>query len=447
MSHEDMTDALRADLTAVPLMDVHTHLTGGRLGARGLHDILLYHMVVSDLYAAGVPNGRRLTEFPGWPERDEAHARLREAIPYLEKIANTSCFWGVRIILRDLYDWHEPLTDGNWERLDARVRERADDRGWQREIMRRANISRAVTELSRRDQGQDDDILHYSMEWAFFTRIQQNEFDTALCELENCWGLPPGPPRSLAPGRRTPPLRRIRTLEDVHAALTHYVQQLAAAPVISMATHLSGDIFLRPVSDEAMRAALLKREHAGQAERDVYAAYIHEAFLTALAPHADRVVFQASMAAEPLPHETGSLVPQRALAELAACVSRHPAIRFVIFLSSRHANQSLCTFCRELPNLALAGYWWHNFFPGAMRQVMEERLDMLPANKQLGFFSDAYCIEWSYAKAVMVRTQLAQVLAQKVTQGQYRRDEALRIARAILYDSAQGLLGMKAPMN
>ena len=34
----------------------------------------------------------------------------------------------------------------------------------------------------------------------------------------------------------------------------------------------------------------------------------------------------------------------------------------------------------------------------AIRQVMEERLDMLPANKQIGFFSDAYCVEWSYAK-------------------------------------------------
>jgi len=122
-------------------------------------------------------------------------------------------------------------------------------------------------------------------------------------------------------------------------------------------------------------------------------------------------------------------------------------VQFLCFVSSRHANQSLCTLCRELPNFALAGYWWHNFFPGAMRQIMEERLDMLPANKQAGFFSDAYCIEWSYAKAGMVRNQLAQVLARKVAQGQYSRDEALRIARAILYDSAQSLLGMKPAAN
>ena len=45
------TQALRQDLeqalAELPIFDVHTHLIGGKLGAQGLHDILLYHMVVS----------------------------------------------------------------------------------------------------------------------------------------------------------------------------------------------------------------------------------------------------------------------------------------------------------------------------------------------------------------------------------------------------------------
>ena len=74
---------------------------------------------------------------------------------------------------------------------------------------------------------------------------------------------------------------------------------------------------------------------------------------------------------------------------------------------------------------------------------MAERLDMLATNKQIGFFSDAYCVDWTYAKAVLVRKQLAEVLAQKVSQGQYRVDEALAIARQILYESPQSLNGMQ----
>src|ERR1043165_8647125 len=53
------TKMLEEALAEIPVLDIHTHLVGGRLGARGLHDVLLYHMVVSDLYAAGCPTGAR----------------------------------------------------------------------------------------------------------------------------------------------------------------------------------------------------------------------------------------------------------------------------------------------------------------------------------------------------------------------------------------------------
>ena len=125
-------NAVLAMLSGLDLVDAHTHLVGGRLGARGLHDILLYHMAVSELYAAGCPSGARLTQFPGWPDRAEAHGRIREALPYLRHVRNTHISWGIRTLLRDLYGWTEELTEANWLRLDDLIRERADDRRWQR---------------------------------------------------------------------------------------------------------------------------------------------------------------------------------------------------------------------------------------------------------------------------------------------------------------------------
>ncbi|HUS96478.1 MAG TPA: hypothetical protein VMX97_07050, partial [Hyphomicrobiaceae bacterium] len=107
MSNDTLSLELFDDLHAVPLLDAHTHLAEGKLGARGLHDILLYHMGVSDLYAAGCPSGARLTQYPGWPTREEAAARLREAIPFLPYVRNTSISWGIRIILKDLYGWSD----------------------------------------------------------------------------------------------------------------------------------------------------------------------------------------------------------------------------------------------------------------------------------------------------------------------------------------------------
>lgn len=167
-----------------------------------------------------------------------------------------------------------------------------------------------------------------------------------------------------------------------------------------------------------------------------------ESFLTELEKHADEIVYQFSFGAEPLPFETGSKLRPESVFELAAVIARHPRVRFQVFLASAHSNQALCTLARELPNLTLVGYWWHNFFPTIIRQVLSERLDMLSVNRQIGFFSDAYCVDWAYAKTVLVRKQIAAVLAPRVAQGQYSMDEALGIARAILYDTPQKALGM-----
>ena len=443
---EDLAVQLNEQLQEIPVLDAHTHLVGGKLGARGLHDILLYHMVVADLQSAGCPDMGRLSEYPLWPDRQEATRRIESALPYLRHIENTSCFWGVRIILRNLYDWREPITPGNWRKLDDLIRSRADDRDWHRQIMRRANIARFSSELARREEGLDDDILQYSLEWAFFTRCQWGEFDTALYELERCWGRPIESPVPIKAGGRPKTVRVIRTLEDVHAAMSHYVATIPYDRLISLATHFSTDIDLVPVTDAQMAAALARRDQAGPAERDIYASYVNEAFLQALRPHAGKIVFQFSLAAEPLPTGTASRIHPRTIEQLGRMIAGHPYIRFQCFLASEHANQSLCTFCRELPNFSLSGYWWHNFFPWSIRRLMEERLDMVAANKQVGFFSDAYCVEWSYAKILMVRRQLAEVLAAKVRQGQYTHEQAIQVARDILYESPQTLLGMKPAM-
>ncbi|HTQ11904.1 MAG TPA: hypothetical protein VMI31_17720 [Fimbriimonadaceae bacterium] len=429
-------------LAEIPVLDAHTHLVSGKLGARGLHDILLYHMVISDLYAAGCPSGNRLTEFPGWPEKAECHARIQEALPYLDRACNTSGMWGVRTILADLYDWHEPITEDNWRRLDDSVRERADDRAFHHSVLDRMKVGRTCAEYARRGEGTDDDRLQYSMEWGMFMRTQWGEFDTPLYDLERTWGRQPESPAPVK-AVREPTDRTIHSLDEVHAAIRHYVSAIPYGNLISTAMGLSTDIDYTVPTDDQMAEAIRNRAGAGPRERDIYAAYIGEHFFTELEKHGHEIVFQFSTGAEPLPFETASRLSQKTIGQFGEIFGRHPGLRFQCFNGSKHANQSLCTIARELPNFSLAGYWWHNFFPQSIRHIMAERLDMLPVNKQIGFFSDAYVVEWAYAKLVIVRKQLARVLAEKIGQGQYSLDDALGIARSILYETPQAF-GMKA---
>ena len=428
-------------LTAGPMLDAHTHLDATHLAARGLHDVLLYHMVVSDLVSAGCPDRGRMSESP---TDEEARTRIERALPYLPGIANTSCAWGLRILLEDLFDWRKPVTAENWNAVDGAIRERAREQDRAAGIQAKAGIRRSVTELWRRHDGRADAMLQYSLEWAFFGRAQWGEFDTAVWELEKAWSEgAPAAPAPIGPDAKRPvPSRTIRSVADVHDALDAYVEAIPPT-VLGTAQHLSTDIDFQAVDGRTMASALRRRSRAGRQERDVYASYIMEEFFKLLEARKPGVMFQFSLGAEPLPAETASRLSQATLASLAEIVARHPGIRFQCYLSSGHANQTLCTLARELPNFTLAGFWWHNFFPAFIDRVIRERLDMLSAARQVGFFSDAYTIEWSYAKAVIVRRILSRVLADKVMIGQYDTAAALAAAREILYESPQRLMGIK----
>ena len=436
-----LTRTIEDGLAEIPLLDVHTHLDARHLSARGLDDVLLYHMLVSELGSAGCPTRARVSEDPA---PAEARARLAEAIPYLPRIRNTSGSWGARIILRDLYGLDGLPNEATWPRVDAAIRERAADPTWARDILRRAGVQRAATELWRQHDGAGDDVLQYALEWAFFARAQRGVNDIPIYELERTWSQDrPGPPLPVTlDGDRPPADRTIATVDDVHAAVEHYVASIPFAAVLSTTQHISTDLNLRAVGEAEMAVALAHRGEATTADRDVYASYILEAFLEALERNGSSILFQFSIGAEPLPYETGSKLRQDSIFEVAELAARHPALRFQVFLSSEHSNQAFCTLARELPNISLAGFWWHNLFPGIIRKVMADRLDMVALNKQVGFFSDAYCVDWTYAKAVIIRRQLADVLAGKVAQGQYSVDDALEIARQILFETPQELNGM-----
>jgi hypothetical protein len=442
MSGTRAFDSIREGLAEIPLLDVHTHLDAAHLAARGLDDVLLYHMVVSELSSAGCPSRARVSE-----DRDdeEARARTAEALPFVPFIRNTSCGWGLRVILRDLYGTELPEDEAGWWRLHERIVERSTDAAWSREVLRRAGIRRACTELWRGRDGSADDVFQYALEWAFFARRQSGMEDVVVYELERTWSQDvPEPPLPVTmAGRRPAVPRPIRSVDDVHAAVDHYVATIPFDRIVSTAQHLSTHIDFEPVSEERMTAALERRESAGAAEREAYAGYILEAFVGALERLPEPPLLQLSVGGEPLPFETGSTLRQETVFQVADLVARHPGVRFQFFLASEHANQSFCTLARELPNISLAGYWWHNLFPGIIRKVLRDRLDMLPLNRHIAFFSDAYCVEWSYAKAVIIRAQVADVLAEKVEQGQYSIDDARSIARQVLYETPQTLNGMQ----
>ena len=66
---------------------------------------------------------------------------------------------------------------------------------------------------------------------------------------------------------------------------------------------------------------------------------------------------------------------------------------------------------------------------------------MLPANKQIAFFSDAYCVDWLYVKSKLVRAELAKAMAMRMERRQYSFDTAIEIACKLLNPSSSFVVG------
>jgi len=324
------------------------------------------------------------------------------------------------------------------------IKQKSKDSSWAREIMNRAGIKELSTELCREKDGSADDILKYTIEWAFFTRSQRGQYDTALIELEVTWDKNEvGSPLPVIIDEDIVVKKPIVTVDDVHNAMKHYCDLIPFERIISITQWISTEINLKLPSKQEMAEALKKRNVAGPEERDIYASYIFECFLSEVEKRHEKAVIHIAIGAEPLPYETGSKLRTDTIFEFAEIVNRHNTIDFHVLLASAHQNQAFCTMARETPNLYLMGYWWHNFFPSFISRVIEERLDMLPLNKQIGFFTDAYCLDWAYGKSIIIRKQLAEVLEKKVEQGQYDYEQAIGIAKTLLFDSAADSFGMR----
>ncbi|HUV08919.1 MAG TPA: hypothetical protein VMX75_14400 [Spirochaetia bacterium] len=429
-------------LADVPKIDVHTHLTADRLMARGLDDILLYHMVNTELYSAGSPSGGRV---PETRSDEQAERRLEEAIPYLPQIRNTSMYWLVRLILADLYDWQGEVTSDNWRELHGRIKSlNREDGKRAREIMKILHIEKIGTEIVRRCDGRSDDIFEYALEWAFFARTQWGQPDISLFELERAWNAtgPEEPiPVTLQMEDRPKLSRVIETVEDIDAAVSHYCSLIPYGQIKATAQHISTDIDYGRYSNSEVQAALDRRREAGRQEQNVFSSRVLHTFLRELEKRGDSIVFQFSIGAEALPFESGMRLRQETIGQLAALVASYPGLRFMCFNAGRHTHQSLCTLVRELPNLSLGGFWWHGFFPGAVHAMAEERLDMVPINRQCDYMTDAYCMDWVYAKNRLILSQFARIFAEKLEMGQYGRQDIRAIAEGIFHDSAQELLG------
>jgi glucuronate isomerase len=117
-----------------------------------------------------------------------------------------------------------------------------------------------------------------------------------------------------------------------------------------------------------------------------------------------------------------------------------PEVTFPVSVLTSGQNQELVAYSWIFPNVVPNGHWWYSNIPPYIRKDVSERLQAVPKTKLVGYYSDAYKLEFVLPKYAMYRRVLAGVLADEfVRPGVLTEAEAVALGTRLLRDNVRDI--------
>ena len=416
---DDVQRRIRSALDQMPIIDIHTHLgIRGPWQVRHLADLVSYHWVQVELSRAA---GHLLVTDPA----KDPEAYMLEVLPLLPYVRTTVNHWALMGILRDLYGLEEgTLTEDNWRGVDEAVRAHAEDGAWFNEVLRRAGVEKAVVGHAQGRPNEDCEFVPY----ASGLRLYAPETQEALQAI-------------VGPGNPLP-----KTPDALASAIDANVSAMASengvrAFHVSLGRHGDSPGWAYRPGDASQVASALQRLAADEpvptSERDALVAFAADSTSAAVGRQGGLIqMFHGSIART----EANTNLPptfgywdSEFLQSHVYLFAENPDTTFDLLLSTRIPSHEAVSLVRVYFNVLVSGAWWHAFSPSTMRTMFRDRLELLPTTAWSAFFSDAYMVEWVYGKQLVTKHVLSRVLAEMVAEGYVSEDDAVQVAKQVLY--------------
>jgi len=423
----DYREIVQEALNNVKVIDPHCHLRTEKPCADNLADIVLYHHVWIELVSSGMPQyevtqaglPHELVD-PGVPPFE----RVRRSLKYLDHIKSTTCGLYLRWLLNDLYGVRD-LNERNLEQVFEIVQEKANDAAWQTGFLSdRCGIKRSVTvESETAVPGIAIGKEH----------VLQNITDGKRSSLEILGAMEQGFGRS------------IDDAQDYQANVASKVKSISTcSPVFvnvwalpSLGEELSTGEDVTRTIQKAKKGQFLTRTEAGG-----FGYFGLVTMLEALRSTELRVIQLFTGAKVLLPHRSITHWSESFCGAVARIAGRYSDFRFNVSSASDTFTQDLSILAKHVPNVSLAAYWWHTLYPFYIKKSLECRLDTVPLNKIIGYFSDAYHAEWCYPKLKMVKQILGEILIERIEKGWYTVDIATDVVNKLFYENPKAIYGI-----
>ena len=435
---------LTAALNQIPLIDPHSHIDPHKPVSRSLEDILGYHYYTELAHSAGMPQSAIAPEVP-------PRERVRAIVKHMERFDNTAQYaWFVEIARTFLGFDQERVTAADADRLFDAAEARFTQADWESQVFATTKLEKIFLTNEFDDPLDGFDTNRY---------VPCLRTDTLVFHLDK-----PDTRQRLAKATGVDVVDLSTLRKALWKLFAHFKARGAKACAISLPPDFSPALISEGDFDRAIQAVardttLAKAVFGGmQFARGVLGGplppdtspqvAIALGTFWLLAEHCREfdLPFDLMIGVNRKVYEKGvyqgqDLFDQRtSLLQYRELFNAFPEVTFPISVLTSGQNQELVAYSWIFPNVVTNGHWWYSNIPAYIRRDLGERLQAVPKTKQIGYYSDAYKLEFVLPKYGMYRRILAETLAKDfVEAGRLTEIEAVTLGTRLLRDNVREL--------
>lgn len=412
------------ELCDISLIDPHTHINPLSPASTTLADLLGYHYYTELAHSAGMP--KESIEEDGISPKE----KVKRLVSNLGPIENTAQYsWLVQICQSFFGLEEDRLTESNWESVFDASEAKMSSADWAQTVLEQSNVEAVFLTNDFDDvlTGFDtntyipclrtDDLVFHFTKTLTRSRLQEcNQLgvDGSLVSLRN-------------------------SLEE---RFDYFTSNGARACAISLPPSFTPERISDGRAETALSDVLMNGENAHDSNQNALSSRIFWTLAELCDQHklpfdlmigVNRGVYRNGVyQGQDLYDSRVSLIQYREL------FNAFPNVKFPISVLASVTNQELVSYSWIFPNVITNGHWWYSNTPSIISKDAAARLEAVPQTKQIGYYSDAYKLEFVLPKFDMYRNILSNVLeSQFVKQQGWSIERAVDLGRCVLRDNVE----------
>jgi glucuronate isomerase len=429
-----MSDQLRqrlfTELDSIRLIDPHSHIEPKPAASKTLADILGYHYYTELCHSAGMP--RADIEEPGLDPKE----KVRRLVERIEPLRNTIQYSWLLQLAQKFFDFPagEQLTTKNWEQLYDTAAKRMSQPDWEQQVLDRTKLDAVFLTNNFDDTLEGFDTKRYIP----CLRTDDLVFHLAKPEVR----------QRLEKATDTD----VRDANSLRSAIGRLFMTFTAKGARACAISLPPDFSPhRPefsTVDPALSATFgMSDSTFVTKEKGILANFVFWTLAEFCAEFklpfdlmigVNRAVYRGGV------YQGQDLYDSRvSLIQYQELFNAFPQVTFPISVLASVTNQELVSYAWIFPNVVTNGHWWYSNTPAYIEHDAAARLEAVPQTKQIGYYSDAYKLEFCLPKFAMYKRILAKLLADRfVIDRGWSEQQALDLGRRVLRGNVERIFNM-----